>query len=108
MSAESIVSILKDVMLRMGLRIENCRGQCYVGASSMAGRKSGVAKRITDLEHRALYTHCYRHALNLAIQETIKSIKLMEDTLDRTYEIIKLIKKSPRREEIFKKKLQMM
>ena len=27
----------------------------------------------------------------------------MEDTPDKTYEIIKLIKKSPRREEIFKK-----
>ena len=37
MSAESIVSILKDVLLRMGLRIENCCGQCYDGASSMVG-----------------------------------------------------------------------
>ena len=102
-SAESLVSTIKDVLLRMNLRIENCRGQCYDGASSMSGHKSGVAKKITDLESRALYTHCYGHALNLAAQDSIKHIKIMEDTLDTTYEITKLIKKSPKREVIFKK-----
>ena len=96
-SAESLVSTIRDVLLRMNLRIENCRGQCYDGASSMSGHKSGVAKKI---ESRALYTHCYGHALNLAAQD---SIKIMEDTLDTTYEITKLIKKSPKREVIFKK-----
>ena len=102
-SAESIVSTVKDVLLRMNLTTENCRGQCYDGASSMSGRKSGVAKQIMDLEHRALYTHCYGHALNLAVGDSIKNIKIMEDTLDTTYEITKLIKKSPKREVILKK-----
>ena len=102
-SAESLIFTIKDVLLRMNLKIENCRGQCYDGASSMSGHVSGVAKRVMDLEHRALYTHCYGHALNLAAQDSIKNIKLMQDTLDTTYEITKLIKKSPKREEIFKK-----
>ena len=35
--------------------------------------------------------------------DSIKNIKIMEDTLDTTYEITKLIKKSPKREVIFKK-----
>ena len=87
----------------MNLRIENCRGQCYDGASSMSGQKSGVAKMMMDLQHRTLYTHCYGHALNLAAQDSIKHIKIMEDTLDTTYEITKLIKKSPKCEVIFKK-----
>lgn len=52
-------------------------------------------KRVMDLEHRALYTHCYGHALNLAAQDSIKNIKLMQDTLDTTYEITKFIKKIP-------------
>ena len=69
----------------------------------MAGVKSGTAKAITDLEHKALYIHCYGHALNLAAQDTIKHVKTMQDTLDTTYEITKLIKKSPKREVIFKK-----
>ena len=65
-SAESVMFTIKDVLLRMNLRIENCRGQCCDGASTMSGQKSGVAKMMMDLEHRALYTNCYWHALNLA------------------------------------------
>ena len=81
-SAESPVSTIKDVLLRLNLRVENCRGQCYDGASSMAGQKSGLAKRMIDLEHRTLYTHCYGHALILAAHDSIKRIRIMKDTLD--------------------------
>ena len=55
-----------------------------------------MATRLTDLESRALYTHYYEHALNLAIQDVVKSVKVMEDTLDTVYETTKLIKKPPK------------
>ena len=95
-SASAIVSTVKDVLLRMNLRIDMCRGQCYDGASNMSGSNSGVAAQITSLEHRALYTHCYGHALNLATQDALRGVKIMGDTLDTVYEITKLIKKSPK------------
>lgn len=101
-SAESIVATIKDILLCMDLKMDNCRGQCYDGASNMSGVRSGVATRISAIESRALYTHCYGHALNLATQDTLKGIKVMECTLDTVYEITKLIKKSPKREVIFK------
>ena len=97
-SAQAIVSTIKDVLLRMNLRIGMCRGQCYDGASNMSG---GVATQIALLERRALYTHCYGHALNLATQDALRGVKIMGDTLDTVYEITKLIKKSPKRETIF-------
>ena len=102
-TAEVIATIIKNILLCMGLQIGLCRGQCY---STMAGPKSGVAK-IMDLELKALYTHCYGHAFNLAVQDSIKHVKIIEDTLDTTHETIKLIKRSPKREEIKKKKLHM-
>ena len=71
--------------------------------SAMSGKRSGVAKRITDLQPKAIYTHCYGHALNLAACDTIKQSKLMKDALETTHEITKLIKYSPRREGIFRK-----
>ena len=37
------------------------------------------------LEHHALYTHCYGHALNLACQDA--GIKVMENALDTLYDI---------------------
>ena len=69
----------------------------------MRSARSGVAKQIRDMEERAIYTHCYGHALNLACSDTIKTIKLMGDSLDTAREVTKLIKDSPRRDDIFTK-----
>ena len=102
-SADVVVTAINDILLRMNLTINNCCGQCYDGGSNMSGARSGVATRLTDLESRALYTHCYGHALNLAIQDVVKGVKVMEDTLDTVYEITKLMKKSPKQEVIFQK-----
>lgn len=99
--AATISTVIKDLFIRMNLSLEKLRGQCYDGASAMSGTRSGVAKRIADLESRAVYTHCYGHALNLAASDTLKQCKLMKDALDTSYEITKLIKYSPRRERIF-------
>ncbi len=85
------------------LSIEKLRGQCYDGASTMAGSRTGVAKRISELEPRAIFTHCYGHSLNLAACDTLKKSKVMKDALELTHEMSKLIKYSPRRESIFKK-----
>ena len=59
--ADSIVRELKDVLLRMRLKLEKCCGQCYDGCSTMSGAKSGVAVQIKNEESRALYAHCYAH-----------------------------------------------
>ena len=40
----------------MNLPFEKLRRQCYDGASAMSSSKRGVAKRISDLEPRAVYT----------------------------------------------------
>ena len=69
----------------------------------MSGAKKGVAKQISDKEVRAIYTHCYGHALNLVVGDTVKQSKVMRDTLDTTYEISKLISFSPKRDSLFEK-----
>ena len=53
--------------MRMNFSLSRCRGQCYDGAANMKGGNTGVAKQLLDEEHRALYTHCNGHALNLAV-----------------------------------------
>lgn len=63
------MAVIKDTLLRMNLKIEHCRGQCYDGASAMCGAKKGVAKVLRDEEPRAILTHCYAHALNLAVSD---------------------------------------
>ena len=89
-SADTIVTLLKDVILRFNLNIHRCRGQCYDGASNMSGRRTGVATQIASEESRAVYIHCYGHALNLAVGDTVKQIKMLRDALEVTHEISKL------------------
>ena len=99
--AGTLVYVIKDTLLRLNLSLTRIRGQCYDGAASMAGIRSGVAKQLLDEEPRALYTHCYGHALNLACGDAIKQCGLIKDALDITHELIKLLKKSPRRDSCF-------
>ena len=82
----------------MDISLTDCKGQCYDGVSNMVGAKTGVATQIKEIEPRALLTHCYGHALQLAVSDTIRAIKLMRDILDAAFELNKLIKYSPKRE----------
>ena len=93
-----LVQAIKDTLLRMGLSLSNCRGQCYDGAANMSGSKTGVATKLLSEEKRAVYSHCYGHALNLAVADTIKQCKICSDALDVAFEITKLIKFSPKRD----------
>jgi len=85
----------------MNLTLSKVRGQCYDGAANMAGSKSGVATQIRSEEPRAVFTHCYGHALSLACGDAIKHCKILRDALETTHEITKLVKLSPRRDAIF-------
>ena len=101
--AETLTSVIQDTYLRLNICLQRLRRPCYNGASNVRGTKSGAAKRISDIEPRALYTHCYGHSLNLAASDVMRNIKIMQDALDTTHEITKFIKNSPCREGIFKR-----
>ena len=62
-TAAALVAIIEDTILCMNIKLEHCRGQCYDGASTMSGAKKGVATVIANKESRAIFTHCYGHAL---------------------------------------------
>ena len=97
------VQAVKDYLLHMNLEWNRCRRQCYDRASVTTGHKNGVATQIRAIETRALFMHCYGHALNIAMCETIKKSKVYRDTLDVTYEVCKLVKFSPKKNVIFDK-----
>ena len=49
------------------------------------------------MNRKCLYTHCYGHALNLAVGDVFKAIANLESTFATAHEISKLVKKSPKR-----------
>ena len=93
--------MLNDAIVRLQLLISKMRAQSYDGAATMAGNKSGVARKFLDVEPRALFTHCYGHKASLASGDAIKGCQILENALAFSNEIIKLIKQSPKRSAIF-------
>ena len=61
----------------MSLKLTQCRGQCYDG---MDVKKQ--LNYILAMEKRAVLTHCYGHALNLAVGDSMKQSKVCRDALD--------------------------
>ena len=57
-TASTIVSVIKDTLLRLNLQLSQCIGQCYNTASNMASCKNEVKTQILQEEARALFTHC--------------------------------------------------
>lgn len=81
----------------MNLRIEDARGQCYDGAATMSGQRTGVATQFKLLNRKMLFTHCYGHALNLAIKDMCFQVDCLKDAFETCHEICKLVNKSPQR-----------
>ena len=96
--AHSIMQAMKDVFLRFQIPFAKLRGQCYDGCNTMAGKKE-----VQEIEPRAVFTHCYGHALNLGVSDAIKKSPAMKDCLDTCIELVKLIKFSPKREALLHK-----
>ena len=94
--SNTLVATMEDVLLLMGSKLTQCHGQCYDGASNMTGCKNGVATQLLAKEKRAVLTHCYGHALNLVVGDSMKQSKVCRDALDSAYEISKLLRFSPK------------
>ena len=47
-AADTLVAVIRDMLIRMNLPITNCRGQCYDGESNTVGAISGVATQIKN------------------------------------------------------------
>ena len=99
--AATLPLLIKDVLLRLGWSLDDCRGQCYDGASAMSGIHSGVQARIAEEQPNAFYGHCTEHSLNLVLHEATRSVLFVRDTIDLVHEIIKFVRDSPKRLAIF-------
>ncbi|KAM0064023.1 putative ribonuclease H-like superfamily [Helianthus debilis subsp. tardiflorus] len=73
---------------RIGLNVDDIRGQGYVNGSNMKGKHKGVQKRLLQVNPRAFYASCGCRSLNLVISDMAISCKKAEDffgTIQRIY-----------------------
>ncbi|XP_069502344.1 zinc finger MYM-type protein 1-like [Ambystoma mexicanum] len=102
-TSQTLFAILKDVLLRFGYDMENCRGQCYDGASNMAGHRHGLQTLVQEVAQRAIYVHCFAHNLNLVVQDAAMGIAKFRDLLVFVRELIGFIRNSPKRLACFER-----
>ena len=98
--SNTIVRVIKDILIRLNLSFENCRGQTYDGASNMMGKKSGVSTQIFAEQPKAVAIHCQGHSLSLSVKSLTNECDILRDTLSVVGEICILVKFSPKRENL--------
>ena len=97
---DTIVTAIKDSLIRMQLSLNDLRAQAFDRASNMFGKNTGVSAQIAAEQPKALSTHCQAHSLNLGIKTTTTNSKQMKDLMGTVTEIISLVKYSPEKENL--------
>ena len=62
-SATCLKATLQKLFTKIGLSINQVRGQCYDGASNMRGEFNGLKAKIMQENKSAYYVHCFAHQL---------------------------------------------
>ena len=68
----------------------------------MTGHRNGLVVQTKKKKKRALCTHCYNHLLNLGIGDTIENSALLKHTVDKTFELTNLVKRSTKKDKKLK------
>lgn len=88
------VNLTYDVLLKLGLDINKCRGQGYDGASVMSRAHSGVQTRIKHIVPSAKYVHYCSHNVNLVISDAVKchnKVKSFFDTVQTVFNFFPVV-----------------
>ena len=99
--ALTLFNVIKDVLVRCSLPIDNCIGQAYDGAANMSGVRNGVQALMKKEADHCLYVHCFAHSLNLCVQDVTKKCELLRNCMDFIFQLVQLIKFSLKRLNLF-------
>ena len=67
----------------------------------MSGVRNGVQALVKSEANQALYVHCLAHNLNLCLKDVTKASDLVRNVMGFIYDLIQLIKFSPKRLTLF-------
>ena len=95
-TAQTLFTVMKNILLCCSLPIAQCIGQAYDGAANMSGIQNGVQALIKKECNRALYVHCFAHSLNLCLQSVTKQCEVI-------FELVQLIIFSPKQLSLFER-----
>src|SRR6218665_1696626 len=73
---DKVVMTLKEFNISTDMIV----GQRYDGASNMSGQYGGLQAKVNEIAgNKAVYIHCYAHALNLVVSNTMQNNRMAAD-----------------------------
>ena len=99
-NANEITKSILNKVQQNGLDIMMCRGQAYDNASTMAGVRTGVQRKIKDINSMALFIPCGSHSLNLAGVHAMGSSEVSETFFPAVERIYSFFSASTHRWEV--------
>ena len=102
-TAETLTCLIKVVIIRFGLDLNDCRGQAYDVDSNMSGSLSGIQAILSSQYPKAIYIHCFYHSLNLAVKDASCHVPLISRTLNVIQELSNLICFLPKRKALLER-----
>ena len=98
-TAAELYEALKDALVRTMYSTEKLGGHCFDGASNMAGRATGVQKRLVEDQPRSVFVHVHytNHSLDLALVEEAKKIPQVADALNTVRDVVGILKTTKRK-----------
>lgn len=100
LDAETISETILSSLTNFGLDLSKMVGQAYDGCSTMAGKVSGVRKRIQDKYPQANFYHCCSHRLNLVIND-LNDVSEIRNSVGTMKEVITFFERVRLEENIF-------
>ncbi|KAI6655864.1 Zinc finger MYM-type protein 1-like [Oopsacas minuta] len=99
--ASTMLKLIKDFMLTLGLPFSGIRSQGYDRASNMSGRENGLQAKVLTENPKAFYLYYFGHQLNLVVQNSLKAIPEVAIALGGMYAVAQFIKNSPNKWDRF-------
>ena len=81
--AATLFVLISDSVVRFNIKLDNCRAQYFDGAANMAGHVSGLQRRISDIQPKAVHIHCMNYCLSLSFQDAIAAIPQCRDEISQ-------------------------
>ena len=78
--SDTIVLVIKDILIRINLSFDNCRGQTYDGASNTMKKKSGVSAQILSEKQKAVASRWNKALTSTSRWNKVLTIQKAEET----------------------------
>ena len=78
---EVLYELVKSSITELNIDLKNIVGKAFDGVNNMNGVHKELSKRMEECSPFGIYVHCYRHVLNLVLQDTMTQTEPLRNAL---------------------------